>query len=345
MSDYLAEACPRLAARLPKINLADLPTPVETRSLRLGDKAYPVLIKRDDQTGKLYGGNKVRKLEYLLARARARSAGRIATFGAVGSNHALATALYARSLGYECTCFLSHQAQTPAIARTLRAHLDIGTELVRYGGGRANRIATLRRHLRRRRTFLIPAGGSNWLGAVGFVAAGLELAGQVRAGEATVPARVYVANGTMATAVGLALGFALAELDTELHAVQVTENFVSSPQAMQRLLQKTATLLNRLDSTIPADLAGKARYVFRTGYLGEGYARPTAAADRAVAMAADQLGLQLEPTYTGKALAALIDDLHDVPGNLLFWNTYNSRPLPGPSVDAAAADRLPGFTP
>jgi D-cysteine desulfhydrase len=344
MTDFLAQAWPRLTEQLQKLNLADLPTPVETHSLRIGGKEFPVSIKRDDQTGRLYGGNKVRKLEYLLYRAQEKGAQRIATFGTVGSNHALATALYAQSLGFDCTCFLSHQAMTPTIARTLRLHLASGTEIVRYGGGRANRIATLRKHLTDRRTFLIPPGGSNWLGAVGFVAAGLELAAQVDAGVIQPPQRVYVANGTMATAVGLALGLALAGLAAEVQAIQVTEDFVSSPRAMRRLLEKTALLLNRLDPSVPQDLATRARYEFRTGYLGDGYAKSNEATDNAVALALEQLDLQLEATYTGKAFAALLDDLADRGGNVLFWNTYNSRTLPDPGAEACATNGLPdGF--
>ena len=341
MNDFLADAWPRLAARLPKTGLADLPTPVESHALRLDKQTFDVSVKRDDLTGKLYGGNKVRKLEYLLSRAGARGANRIATFGTVGSNHALATALYARSLGYDCTCFLSHQAPTPTIARTLRLHLANGTEIVRSGGGRGGRVATLRDHLWQRRAFLIPPGGSNWLGAAGFVAAGLELAAQIHAGEIRKPERAYVANGTMATAVGLTLGLALAGLDTEVQAVQVTEDFVSSPRAMQRLLEKTALVLSRLDPSLPPDLADRARYEFRAGYLGEGYARSNEKTDAAVALAAAQLGLQLETTYTGKAFAALLDDLGDRGGDVLFWNTYNSRPLPDPDPGAVNSGGLP----
>ncbi len=340
MSDFLADAWPRLAQQLPKIGLADLPTPVESMPVRLGNDTFQVAIKRDDLTGRLYGGNKVRKLEYLLHRARKRGADRVATFGTVGSNHALATALYARELGYECTCFLSHQATTPTIARTLRLHLANGTEIIRYGGNRASRVATLRKHLRRRRAFLIPPGGSNWLGAVGFVAAGLELAAQIDAGDIGMPERLYVANGTMATAAGLALGLALAGLATEVQAIQVTEDFMSSPLAMRRLVEKTAFVMRRFDATIPHDLAGRANYVFRVGYLGDGYAKSNENTDAAVELAKEQLGLQLESTYTGKAFAALLDDLAETGGNSLFWNTYNSRTLPDPGTDVDLA-RLP----
>jgi len=331
MSDHLEIVCPELARQLPRISLADLPTPVVLRTLTTATGQRDVAIKCDDTTGVLYGGNKVRKLEYLLRRARDRQAKRIATFGTVASNHALATALYAKSLDFDCTCLLSNQTRTANLPRVLNMHLQNGTEIVRYGGARSSRIRTLRQHLWNRGVYLIPPGGSNWLGAIGFVNAGLELAAQVAAGETDTPDRVYVANGTMATAVGLSLGLTLADLPTEVQAIRVTENFVSSPEAMRRLMIKTATMMNRLDPSVPTDLADRARYCFREGFLGDGYAKTNAATDRAVDIARDELGLTLESTYTGKALAAMLHDLGQAKyaqQSMLFWNTYNSRPLP-----------------
>jgi len=331
MSDHLEIVCPELARQLPRIGLADLPTPVVLRSVTTATGQHNIAIKCDDTSGALYGGNKVRKLEFLLRRARDRQARRIATFGTVASNHALATALYAKSLNFDCTCLLSNQARTANVPRVLNMHLQNGTEIVHYGGARSSRVRTLRRYLWNRGIYLIPPGGSNWLGAIGFVNAGLELAAQVAAGEIDTPDRVYVANGTMATAVGLSLGLALAKLPSEVHAARVTENFVSSPEAMQRLLIKTATMMHRLDPSVPADIAARARYCFREGFLGDGYARTNVATDRAVDIARDELGLMLESTYTGKALAAMLYDLDQAKyaqQSMLFWNTYNSRPLP-----------------
>jgi len=247
MSDQLTAAFPRLAEQLPKMRLADLPTPIVEGTLRTARGRQQIAIKRDDLTGELYGGNKVRKLEYLLQRAIDRNAQRIATFGTVASNHALATSLYAKSLGLECTCLLSNQPKTANVPRVLNMHMQNGTELVRYGGSYANRIRTLRTHLWNRHAWVIPAGGSNWLATIGFVNAGLELAEQIASGAIGVPERLYVANGTMATATGLALGLALAGLPTEVHAVRVTEDFVANPDAMRRLMVKTAMLMNRLD--------------------------------------------------------------------------------------------------
>ena len=344
MSDHLTAAFPRLAQQLPKSRLADLPTPIVEKTLRTARGLRKVAIKRDDLTGALYGGNKVRKLEYLLRRAIDRNARRIATFGTVASNHALATSLYAKSLGLDCTCLLSNQPKTANVPRVLNMHLRNGTEIVRYGGGYANRVRTLRTHLWNRKAWVIPAGGSNWLGTIGFVNAGLELAAQIEAGAIEVPDRLYVANGTMATATGLALGLALANLPTEVQAIRVTEDFIANPDAMRRLMVKTAALMNRLDPSIPTDLAERAQYCFREGFLGDGYARTNSATDRAVGIAEDELGLVLETTYTGKAMAAMLDDLDQVANarkTMLFWNTYNSRPLATSSERPSDVSGLP----
>lgn len=344
MSDHLATAYPLLAERLPKLDLADLPTPLEAGALVTNSRRHRVLIKRDDLTGEIYGGNKVRKLEYLLCRAQQRKARRVATFGAVASNHALATALYAKSLGLDCTCFLLHQAPTDNVPRVLNMHLQTGTELVVYGRSRAERVRSMRERLWHRHAWVIPVGGSSWLGAVGLVNAGLELAEQVAAGDFAAPDRLYVANGTMGTAVGIALGLALAGLPTDVHAVQVTEDFVANPAAMQRLIAKTAALLRSHDNSIPADLAERARLRFRAGFLGAGYAQTNATTERAVEIARDELGLTLESTYTGKAMAAMLHDLdrQQLAGqSVLFWNTYNSRPLAATCERPGDVSRLP----
>jgi D-cysteine desulfhydrase len=344
MSDELASAWPRLAARLPRLTLGQLPTPVSAAALRSAAGSREILIKHDDVTGELYGGNKVRKLEYLLGRALDRGAERVATFGTVASNHALATALYARSLGLGATCLLYHQPRTPGCARALNMHLANGSTLVPIGGERAEQVATMRAHLRGRRCWVIPMGGSSWLGTLGFVSAGLELAAQVRRGEIPAPDSLYVANGTMGTAAGLALGLALAGLGTEVQAIRVTAEFVANRTAMRRLMQKTAALMHHVDPGVPGDLADRARYRFRDEFFAGGYAQSNAATDAAVARARDELGLRLESTYTGKAMAALLSDLHSgrLDGrSVLFWNTYNSRPLPAPPDAAPDTPALP----
>lgn len=170
--DYLKDRFPQLSERLPRSELASLPTPVGEHSVTFESVERRLSIKYDNLTSRLYGGNKLRKLEYIFPRARERKCTRIATFDAAGSNHAVATTLYASACGFTCTCFLIHQSTTREVAATLNKHIENGTELVRFGGAYSSRINTLREHLRGRHTWVIPMGGSSWLGNIGFVAAG-----------------------------------------------------------------------------------------------------------------------------------------------------------------------------
>ncbi len=330
-ADALQSRYPLLADRLPKVPLADLPTPVEECRFRLRGRHHRVWIKLDNLTSTLYGGNKVRKLEYLLGRSTARDCRRVATFGAVGSNHALATALYARRLSLQPVCFLMHQTRTKLAAATLNMHVENRSLLVPFGGTYAERLKTLRKHLWGGGTDVIPMGGSSWIGTVGPVSAGLELAEQVGAGELERPERVYLACGTMGTAAGIALGLALVGLTATVHAVRVSHASIANEAVLRRLMAKTVYMLNRLEPSFPAQLAERARIVLRHDYFEPGYARSNDATDAAIERAADQAGLKLEPTYTGKAMAALFDDLAhgDARGErVLFWNTYHSASLP-----------------
>ncbi len=342
--DYLKEKFPKLGAQLPRAALATLPTPAREHDLLLNGKAGRIAIKYDNLTGSIYGGNKVRKLEYIFPRAAKKHCLRVATFGAAGSNHALATALYAREAGFDCTCFLSHQAKTPLVVETLKQHLAIGTELVHYGGSYRSRMQILREHLWGRHAWIIPMGGSSWLGTVGFVAAGLELATQIAAGEIPAPDRLYVGAGTMGTAVGISLGLALAGLDTEVHAVRVSDVSIMNERALRILLNKTAMMMHRCDESVPAELAGRANIKIRDEFFGPGYAQGTDATERAVAFARDALDLTLEITYTGKAMSALLADWPDIRSadlNVLYWHTFNSAPIEGPDEKQIESAVLP----
>jgi D-cysteine desulfhydrase len=343
-TDYLRDKFPILGEELPRMHLASLPTPVREVPFRNQSAPGKMSIKYDNLTGSVYGGNKVRKLEYIFPRAMAKQCAQIATFGAVGSNHALATALYAQRAGFGSICFLSHQAKTPRIAATLNKHIENGTELVRYGGTYARRIGTLREHLWKRKAWVIPMGGSSWLGTMGFVAAGLELASQIERHKIPLPDRLYVGTGTMGTAVGIALGLALAELPVEVHAVRVSDTSITNQHALEVLLNKTANMMRRIDRSIPEDFVARTRIIIRNEFFGPGYAQGTSATDHAIAFARDELNLVLETTYTGKAMAAILADLGQRATRhckILYWHTYNSRPLGVPTKRPLDVQALP----
>lgn len=343
MSDILSATYPVLGRRLQKLQLAELPTPVEYRAITTPAGSRNVAVKRDDISGRVYGGNKIRKLEFIFRRALDRNAKRVATFGAAGSNHALATAVLAKQLGLECTCFLAHQKRTPKVPRTLNMHRHLGTEIVQFGGG-IDQLALFRKYLQHRQTWVVPLGGSSWLGAVGFVNAGLELAQQVRDGDIPCPDRLYIANGTMGSTAGLALGLAAAGLPTEIHSVCVVDSRFGNPAMLDRLMRKTAMMLNRADSAFDENIVNAVRLVWRGEFLAGGYAQSDDSIGEAVATASDSLGLNLETTYTGKAMAALLHDLQEQSydgGSYLFWNTHNSRELPVTADRPETLDNIP----
>lgn len=343
LPDSLKEHFPTLGTALPRDELANLPTPLQLVPLEVDGETHRIAVKYDNLTGSLYGGNKVRKLEYIFPRARERQCRTIATFGAAGSNHALATALYARKAGYDCVCFLSHQAKSPGVAATLNRHIENGTVLVRYGGSYEKRVATLREHLWGNHCWVVPMGGSSWLGTTGFVAAAFELADQLRSHKLPAPERLYVGAGTMGTAAGLALGFALAGVDCEVQAVRVSDTWLTNERALSRLLRKTATMMRCLDPAVPEQLEKRARIRLREAFFGPGYAESTPATDEAIDIGRRQLDLTLESTYTGKTLACLIADLRNGTAGRqpLYWHTYHSEPLDVPSDRPLDSKRLP----
>jgi len=353
----LTEEYPGTTA-LPRVALCDLPTPLEDGiDLPPGDEAEqhrPVremLVKRDDLTSTRYGGNKVRKLEFLLGQARAEERDAVLTFGAYGSNHALATAVHARALGIEPHVVLSPQAPGPFAARTLRAHAGLGTVIHLAEGWDGTREAVrVRRELRERGSdpLVIPMGGTNAVGAIGYVNAAFEISAQMRdAGReltGAAPGVSYVPGGTLGTAIGLAVGFAaVARMDkrsaTRVVAVRVTPGEVANEPFARALTTETVALLRSLDATFPDVGYDDLAFELRDEFFEPGYGVPTPDTVTAVELAAAR-GLKLETTYTGKALFAMLADVDS--GRLspdsepvLFWDTYNSAPYPPAGPDEA----------
>ena len=318
---------PELHDRLPWERLVAGPTPIE-RSPSLGAEVW---VKRDDLTSAVHGGNKVRKLEFLLADAKRRGRRAVLTVGAAGSNHVLATAVFARALGFSTThAVLFPQAASADVERKRRAFADAGVGTSRVPGklliplGAAWRAAVA---LARGegRPYLIGPGGSSPLGSLGYVAAALELSAQVRAGACPAPTEIWVPLGSGGTAAGLLVGLRLAGLGTRLVAVQVVEPPFVSARVVARLATRTAALLVHHGVGLPprARRYREGDFDLVADQLGAGYARPTLAAEGACARAADA-GLVLETTYSGKTLAGLL--ARPAAGPRLFWLTYFRSP-------------------
>ena len=337
---------PRLQQALPFLPLTHLPSPVDAAPNLAREIGLEKLwIKRDDLSADVYGGNKVRKLEYLIADAIKTGSDAIITFGAIGSNHALATSIFARRQGLTCYAVLIDQTVTPYLGSTLRYHTQIGTKLV-YADTfkhaiQAGEAAVASHPGGADRVYYVPWGGSSWLGTVGFIDAALELVDQFHTGD--FPEKIYLACGTWGTAAGLALGFQLAKIPTQLVAVRVVPGPANAEDKFISLFEETNRQLHDRDNSFPIFDDALANVETRLEFLGPAYAEPTAECLEAVDLVSAQEGLRLDTTYTGKALAALLYDARETNtagGRVLFWNTYNGRPYPD-DLDKIKADAVP----
>jgi len=322
-----------LLSRLARVELAELPTPVELMQGASEKLACEIWVKRDDLSAPHYGGNKVRKLEYLLGHARERRANTLVTAGSVGSHHVFATALYGREHGFETYAVLTPQPYHRHVEEQLRAQLAAGAHLypAQGLGEVARRMTELSLRLRfwGRRPYVVPLGGSNAFGALAYVNAGLELAHQIDAGLCPDVDGVYVATGTAATVAGLALGLAAGGLRTEVVAVRVFDRLFANRARIAQLISQADGLLRSLEPRFPSVVA-RAFESVRMDHreLGRGYGYPTPASAAAHELAASD-GLTLDETYTSKALASLLRDAGgDRRGKrLLFWHTLSSASL------------------
>ncbi len=322
-AERLLRRFPELGERLPIVPLLAGPTPVE-RVPALGEGVW---VKRDDLSARPYGGNKVRKLELLLAEARRRGRRSVMTMGGTGSNHVLATAIYARQLGFEATrAVLFEQPPSEAVSRRLEVFAELGVEASLVSGKALVPLALAGHDLVSVARggglpYFVAPGGSSPLGSLGYAGAALELADQIAAGACPEPCEIFVPLGSGGTAAGLLLGLRLAGLGARLVAVQVVQRPWVSGATVTRLAGRAARLLAARGARLPE---GAARFTAAdlevvTDQLGAGYGAPTPAAIAAVARAAE-CGLALETTYSGKALAALL--ARPAAGPRLFWLTY-----------------------
>ncbi|MFI5333277.1 MAG: 1-aminocyclopropane-1-carboxylate deaminase/D-cysteine desulfhydrase [Candidatus Babeliales bacterium] len=333
-TNYLFEAYPTLCDTIPYISLAALPTPVQRLNNLSAVYGTELYIKRDDLTGGhdelgniIYGGNKVRKLEFLLAQAQALGASHVMTFGAAGSNHAVATAVHAHRLGMQPICMLKHQEPSLVVQQNLKMHLLCNSEL-HYNASVGNRnlealIAWLA-HLKKdgKAPYIIPTGGSNAHGALGFVNAAYELKEQINQGFIPQPTHVYLPVGSCGTAAGLLLGCKAAGLNVHIVAVSV-EPDTDFETGVKKLFNKTNALLCSIDQSFPEYTYSADDITIITNFAGPNYGVCTAEGNDATRIMRELEGIQLEGTYTAKACAAMLDDAqqhHD--RVILFWNTY-----------------------
>jgi L-cysteate sulfo-lyase len=322
-------------ARFPRIRLGHFPTPLEplhnlTRLLG-GPRLW---IKRDDCTGLSTGGNKTRKLEFLMAEAQARDADVVITQGATQSNHARQTAAAAAKLGMRCHILLEDRTGSTAVDYTHNGNVLLdrlhGATVERRPGGSDMQAemeaVALRLQHEGRRPYVIPGGGSNPLGAVGYVNAALELAHQSSEMGLRIDAVVH-ATGSAGTQAGLVTGLVAMNSAIRLLGIGVRAPREKQEAMVYDLACRTWTLLG-LRGELPRDAVQA-----NCDYVGGGYGVPTPGMVEAVTLLARSEGLLLDPVYSGKGMAGLIDLVRqgrfERDQNIVFLHTGGSAALFG----------------
>ena len=278
---------------IPRLSLGLFPTPIHKLENISRELEIDLWIKRDDLTGLGLGGNKVRKLEFLLAEAKAQGAEIVFTTGGAQSNHAMLTAAAANRLGMTPVLILKKRGVTACRGNQLLEKL-LGTEVIfmdtdDYADiyAEMDRIGTERG----RPYYKIPCGGSNALGSLGYVACAREIAQQ-----GTHFDHIICAEGSGGTMAGIALGAKLYLPGTKVHGMMVDAD--PFDEITPRLMREAAALLEAEVDITPND------YRLRD-MCGPGYAIPSAEGDAAVRLMAEKEGIFLDPVYTGKAFAGL----------------------------------------
>jgi D-cysteine desulfhydrase family pyridoxal phosphate-dependent enzyme len=303
----------------PRLPLADLPTPLHFAQRLSAELGAEVWIKRDDLTGLAMGGNKVRKLEYLFGRARAeRQVDTVVTVGGVQSNHARSTAVAARVAGWDCHLVLGGPMPTSptgnlTIANAVGARFHF-VDTASWAALEQEALAVCDELLAEgRHPLFIPMGGSTATGALGYVAAYLELLEQLR--DAGVDAESVVhATSTGGTQAGLDFAHRVLQAGPPVIGVAVAKDAAELTQTVTRLQEELAVLLG-----VEAD-PGTAMILDQ--YRGPGYGIPTHGGQSAFARLAATEGILTDHVYSAKALAAVVDRAtRTVGGPIVFWHT------------------------
>lgn len=313
---------PALAGTLSPTALCNLPTAVDALPA-LSPRAW---VKRDDQSAPGYGGNKMRKLEFVLPEISRQGAHTVVTLGATGTNAGVAAALACQRIGVGCEIHTFPQPETATVAENRQRMHDSGA---RFRHHRSLLGAALGWYLHPGRVlpgyYFLYAGCSNPVATFAYVNAMAELRAQVDAGQCPKPDHVVVAAGSGATVAGLVLGAQLFLPGCRVHAVRVAPSKlgpfnVCNEAVVRGMIRTAARTLAVTPAAGPED-----PLVWHDRYYGDGYGVSDPAVVSALAVAADN-GLTLEATYTGKAFACFQDLLQGDNGNILFWHTFNSQP-------------------
>jgi D-cysteine desulfhydrase len=334
---------PALRHAVPWRPLVHAPTPVEPCRTPFLDREG-VFHKRDDRVSPLYGGNKIRRFEFLLADAERRGARSLVTVGGLASTQMMATVLFGRRLGFAVHAVLFDQPVTSFARGVVLTGAAAGGQLVRGGGYLATTLRAFAVYRRASRPYLIFPGASSPLAVLGYVDAMLELGEQVRRGEVPRPDIIVVPAGSGGTLVGLAVGAALLRWPTMVTGVRITDLIACNRATLRWRIEAVARFLARHGGRSALRSLGEAPFALHHGAIGGGYGHPTREAIAAIPEVERLTGVPGEVTYSGKGLAGLRAVVREHPrATVLYWHTLSSV---RPDVPAIGPEALaPAFAP
>lgn len=328
----LFEKIPELK-EIKRISLGIFPTPIQKLSnieAFLENKAN-IYIKRDDLTSNIYGGNKVRKLEFTLAKILAEKSTRIITGGGIGSNMTLAISAFAKKYNIKVNSVLFEQPLNEHVKNNLLLNSFFNNNICYCKNYLGLSIRLLEKLVfytfkDKKLPYLIVPGDSNPLSNLGYVNAVFELKNQIEENILPEPDFIFVSAGSCGTIAGLLAGIKLAKLNSKIMGVRVAEPIVANKKNIMKMANKTLTYISKYTKRNLSEYVTNSDFEILTDYLGEGYGYPIPKLQETISFLEQKEGIKLDPTYTAKTMLALIDFVNksDRKYNVLFINTLNS---------------------
>jgi D-cysteine desulfhydrase len=323
-----------LGKHIPWMPLGCFPTPVERLEkleAKLGLRS--LWIKRDDLSGEIYGGNKVRTLEFGLAEAAKKETDLIFTYSALGSNWPLDCVTYTKLQGWPTDVLFFPRP----LDSTKKKNLELTKKLARRVISTKSQLTfvfalyfQLRKAAKESKVHLMPPGGTSPSTVLGYVNAVFELKEQCEKGEAPIPDVIFCPLGSGGTAAGLSIGLHLVGWPTQVMAVRVVDFIVANRVSLNYLVRRTLNLLQNFEdvSFAKKNWLNNVRIVHR--YFGKGYSIPTPMGQKSIQLFESEENQLLDSTYTGKTFSAILDLAKQETfktKHILFWQTLNSRSL------------------
>ena len=316
--------------KLPRFPLAQLPTPIEKLARLSRELGGPeLLIKRDDQTGLALGGNKTRKLEFLVGDALAQGADTLVTAGAAQSNHCRQTAAAAAKAGLKCELILNGRKPDVPNGNLLLNHILGAKEHWIDRPQRTAKLRELSEQLRAQggKPYLIGVGGSNGVGATGYLVAMIELMEQLRVSGQRVD-HILFGTSSGGTQAGIELGARITGFNGKMHGLSIDKNEPEHLEYEREVAQIASECADYVGSNVRL-VKVDIKVVY--GYMGEGYGIVGDLEREAIRLMARYEGILLDPVYAGRAFGALVDSIRKEVfkrgETVLFWHTGGAPAL------------------